>query len=63
MITYLEVAIAQSSALAHEQTVVLLDAKRLAAVVSLIKALGAGWEALPETPLPSPKRSKPSVNK
>ena len=44
VITYLEVAIAQSSALAHQQTVVLLDAQRLAAVVSLIKALGAGWE-------------------
>lgn len=43
VITYLEVAIAQSSALAHEQTVVQLAARRLAASVSLIKALGAGW--------------------
>ena len=45
VITYLEVAIAQSSSLAHEQTVVQLSAQRLAAIVSLIKALGAGWSA------------------
>jgi outer membrane protein, multidrug efflux system len=44
VITYLEVAIAQSSALAHEQTVLQLSAQRLAAAVSLIKALGAGWD-------------------
>jgi multidrug efflux system outer membrane protein len=45
VITYLEVAIAQSSSLAHEQTVVQLSGQRLAASVSLIKALGAGWTA------------------
>ncbi len=45
VITYLEVAIAQSSSLAHEQTVVQLSGQRLAAAVSLIKALGAGWSA------------------
>jgi multidrug efflux system outer membrane protein len=45
VITYLEVAIAQSSSLAHDQTVVQLSAQRLAAAVSLIKALGAGWTA------------------
>ena len=45
VITYLEVAIAQSSALAHEETVVQLSSQRLAANVSLIKALGAGWTA------------------
>ena len=45
VITYLDVVIAQSSALAHEQTVVQLNAQRLAASVSLIKALGAGWTA------------------
>lgn len=45
VITYLEVAISQSAALAHEQTVVQLNARRLAASVSLIKALGAGWSA------------------
>jgi outer membrane protein, multidrug efflux system len=47
VITYLEVAIAQASALAHDQTVVALSAQRLAATVSLIKALGAGWTAQP----------------
>jgi multidrug efflux system outer membrane protein len=45
VITYLEVAIAQSSSLVHEQRVVELSAERLAASVSLIKALGAGWIA------------------
>ncbi len=43
VITYLDVAIAQNTALAHEQIVVQLVAQRLAACVSLIKALGAGW--------------------
>jgi outer membrane protein, multidrug efflux system len=45
VITYIEVSIAQSVALSHEQTVVQLTARRLAATVSLIKALGAGWSA------------------
>jgi len=45
VITYLEVAIAQNAALAHEETVVQLSAQRLAASVSLIKVLGAGWTA------------------
>jgi len=45
VLTYLDVAIAQSSALAHEVTVVQLSASRVAASVSLIKALGAGWHA------------------
>ena len=45
VITYLDVVIAQSAALALEQTVVQLSAQRLAASVSLIKALGAGWTA------------------
>jgi outer membrane protein, multidrug efflux system len=45
VITYLEVAIAQSSSLAHEETVVQLGARRMAATVSLIKALGGGWRA------------------
>lgn len=43
VITYLEVAIAQSSALSHEQTVVQLRASRQAAAIALIKALGGGW--------------------
>lgn len=45
VLTYLEVAIAQSSALNHEETVVQLSANRVAASVLLIKALGAGWRA------------------
>ena len=45
VITYLDVVVAQSAALALEQTVVQLNAQRLAASVSLIKALGAGWAA------------------
>ena len=57
VITYLEVAIIQSTALAHEQTVVQLSASRLAAAVSLIKALGAGWSAN-ETPPASPPPSR-----
>jgi outer membrane protein TolC len=43
VITYLDVVIAQSAALGLEQTVVQLNGQRLAASVSLIKALGAGW--------------------
>jgi outer membrane protein, multidrug efflux system len=45
VITYLDVVIAQSASLALEQTVVALNGQRLAASVSLIKALGAGWTA------------------
>ena len=47
LVTYLEVAVAQSSALNHERTVVQLEAERLAAAVALIKALGGGWMAVP----------------
>ena len=43
LVTYLEVAIAQSAALAHERTVVQLRAERQAASVALIKAMGGGW--------------------
>jgi multidrug efflux system outer membrane protein len=56
VITYLEVAIAQSAALAHEETVVQLSAQRLAASVSLIKALGAGWAADTAQPSASGQR-------
>jgi outer membrane protein, multidrug efflux system len=51
--SYLEVTIAQSLALNREQTVVGLGAARMAASVSLVKALGAGWPALREPPPPS----------
>jgi NodT family efflux transporter outer membrane factor (OMF) lipoprotein len=43
LVTYLEVATAQSSALVHERTVVQLSAERLTAMVGLAKALGGGW--------------------
>jgi multidrug efflux system outer membrane protein len=43
LVTYLEVATAQSAALAVEQTVVQLRGDRLVAAVGLIKALGGGW--------------------
>jgi outer membrane protein TolC len=49
VITYLDVVIAQTAELTHEQTVVQLEGQRLAAVVSLIKALGAGWTAPPDS--------------
>jgi NodT family efflux transporter outer membrane factor (OMF) lipoprotein len=45
VITYLDVVVAQSAALSLEETAVQLNAQRLAASVSLIKALGAGWSA------------------
>ena len=62
VITYLEVAIAQSSSLAHDRTVVQLSAQRLAASVSLIKALGAGWGA-DAGPVPDNKKSEASIKR
>jgi len=47
LVTYLEVAIAQSASLTHERTVVQLAAERLAATVGLAKALGGGWSEEP----------------
>jgi len=41
---YLDVITAQTAALAHEQSVIQLSGQRLAASVSLIKSLGAGWK-------------------
>jgi len=41
---YLDVIVAQSVQLAHKLNVVQLNGQKLAASVSLIKALGAGWE-------------------
>jgi NodT family efflux transporter outer membrane factor (OMF) lipoprotein len=61
VITYLDVAIAQSAALGHEQTVIALRASRLSAAVSLIKSIGAGWSTGEEhaaaAPPQSPKQS------
>ncbi len=43
LVTYLEVAVAQASALNQERTVVELRRDRLVAATSLIRALGGGW--------------------
>jgi multidrug efflux system outer membrane protein len=44
LVTYLEVATAQTAALALERTVVQLRGDKLVATVGLIKALGGGWK-------------------
>jgi NodT family efflux transporter outer membrane factor (OMF) lipoprotein len=44
LVTYLEVATAQSAALNLERTVVQLQGDKLVASVGLIRALGGGWE-------------------
>jgi outer membrane protein TolC len=54
VITYLDVVVAQSAALNLEQNVLQLDAQRLAAAVSLVKALGAGWTTDADNPAGSP---------
>ena len=43
LVTYLDVAIAQASALGHERSVVHLQGSRQTATVNFIKALGCGW--------------------
>ena len=45
LVTYLDVAIAQASALGHERSVVHLQGSRQTATVNLVKALGCGWTA------------------
>lgn len=45
LVTYLEVATAQSAALALERTITQLEGQRLVASVGLIKAIGGGWQA------------------
>ncbi len=47
LVTYLEVATAQSVALGHERSVVQLEGERAAALVALVKALGGGWVPQP----------------
>jgi len=44
LITYLDVATAQTTALNNESTVVQLEGSRLVTAVNLIKALGCGWQ-------------------
>ncbi|MFO1497182.1 MAG: efflux transporter outer membrane subunit [Verrucomicrobiota bacterium] len=43
LVTYLEVAVAQSAALERERTVVQLQAQRLAASAGLVRVIGGGW--------------------
>lgn len=50
LVTYLDVATAQTVALTHEQTVVQLEGSRLVTAINLIKALGGGWQATNGTP-------------
>ena len=54
--TYLEVITAQSIALSDERAAVAILRRRMAASVSLIKALGGGWDS---ANLPSVKISQP----
>ncbi|MDR2161601.1 MAG: efflux transporter outer membrane subunit [Desulfovibrio sp.] len=44
MTTYLQVVSAQATLLLNERNVILLEGRRLASAVGLIKALGGGWE-------------------
>lgn len=45
LVTYLNVATAQTVALGHEQSALQLEGDRLTATINLIKALGGGWQA------------------
>jgi len=47
VVTYLEVATAQSAALTNERSYIDLEGQRLSAEVSLIKALGGDWQGNP----------------
>ena len=44
LVTYLDVATAQTDALLHERTLVQLQGMRLTASINLVKALGCGWQ-------------------
>ncbi len=59
LVTYLEVAAAQSSALSLERTVVQLTGDKLVATVGLIRALGGGWEAPVQARTSNAKPGKP----
>ena len=45
IVSFLNVAATQASALNNERTLVTLEGRRLAASVALIRAIGGGWEA------------------
>jgi outer membrane protein TolC len=55
LVTYLDVATAQTAALNQERNAVQLQGARLTTSVNLIKALGCGWQPSAEV---SPKPSK-----
>jgi NodT family efflux transporter outer membrane factor (OMF) lipoprotein len=59
VVNYLEVTTAQSAALSDERAMVDILRRRMTASVSLIKALGGGWNAanLPSATLASPRQS------
>jgi outer membrane protein TolC len=46
LVTYLDVATAQTEALNQERSAVQLQGARLTASVNLIKALGCGWQQM-----------------
>src|SRR5205814_10282587 len=48
LVTYLEVATAQSAALARERAVTQLRGEKFVAAISLIKSLGGGWHNVPK---------------
>ncbi len=58
LVSYLNVVVAQSTALANERASIALRGRELAASIALIKALGGGWDqfaapaAPPKTPMP-----------
>ncbi len=57
--TYLQVITAQEAALANERTAVQINTRRITASVSLIQALGGGWDV---SKLPSAKDVTPAYN-
>ncbi|HLX72796.1 MAG TPA: efflux transporter outer membrane subunit [Verrucomicrobiae bacterium] len=57
VVTYLEVATAQSAELDNERSFVQLEGQQLTAQVALIKALGGGWENNPADPQPLAAKS------
>jgi outer membrane protein TolC len=56
LVTYLEVATAQNTALDIEITTVQLRGQQLAAAVALVKSLGGGWQ----NPIVAAQASRPS---
>ena len=54
--TYLEVIIAQATALNNERTALLLLIRQMQASVSLVKAIGGGWNV---NDIPTPRELAP----